>query len=58
MGLTYLLFLHDLGDDPRCFIAWENTPKYVFFAPQMLFVFCSFFFGTIVLCNLATPALR
>lgn len=58
MGLTYLLFLQDLGDDPRCFIAWENPPKYVFFSPQMVFVFFSFFFGTIVLCNLATPALR
>ncbi|XP_069940170.1 adhesion G-protein coupled receptor G2-like [Cherax quadricarinatus] len=58
VGLTYLLFLFDLGEDPRCFISWENSPKYVFFGFQMFFVFFSFIHASIVLCNVSTPALR
>ncbi|MPC86713.1 hypothetical protein E2C01_081549 [Portunus trituberculatus] len=26
----------DLGEDPRCFISWENPPKFVFFGFQLL----------------------
>lgn len=58
LGVSYIFFLHDLGTDPRCFISWNNNAKYVFFAPQMLYVAISLFFGMIVLCNMSTPALR
>ncbi|XP_068212715.1 cadherin EGF LAG seven-pass G-type receptor 1-like [Palaemon carinicauda] len=58
MGLTYLLFFHDLGLDPRCFMSWVNEPKYCFFGPQIFFSAVSFIFGCIVICNMSTPALR
>nr|XP_045598695.1 uncharacterized protein LOC123758371 [Procambarus clarkii] len=58
VGVTYLFFLFDLGEDPRCFISWANPAKIVFFGFQMFFVSISFICATIVLCNMATPALR
>ncbi|XP_042211664.1 adhesion G protein-coupled receptor B1-like isoform X1 [Homarus americanus] len=58
VGLTYLLFLLDLGEDPRCFISWENPAKYVFFSFQLLFVFVSLICAIVVLTNMSTPALR
>ncbi|KAB7493730.1 hypothetical protein Anas_10423, partial [Armadillidium nasatum] len=27
-GIPFIEFLEDLGTDPRCFISWENVPKY------------------------------
>lgn len=58
MGSTYAFFMRQLGDDPRCFISWENPAKIIFFGFQMVFVFFSCLCGIVVLCNMATPALR
>ncbi|XP_063875718.1 uncharacterized protein LOC135108533 [Scylla paramamosain] len=58
VGLNYLLFMLDLGEDPRCFISWENPPKFVFFGFQLLFVLVSCFCACVVLSNMATTALR
>ncbi|XP_050733459.1 uncharacterized protein LOC127007021 [Eriocheir sinensis] len=58
VGLTYLLYLMDLGEDPRCFISWENPPKFIFFGFQIVFVIVSGGCACVVLCNMSTTALR
>ncbi|XP_071518114.1 uncharacterized protein [Panulirus ornatus] len=58
VGLTYIMFMMDLGDDPRCFISWYNPAKIVFFSFQMVFVLVSIVGATVVLSNMSTPALR
>lgn len=58
VGLNFLLYLMDLGEDPRCFISWENPPKFIFFGFQLVFIFVSGGCACVVLCNMSTTALR
>ncbi|RXG55276.1 Adhesion G protein-coupled receptor B3 [Armadillidium vulgare] len=57
-GIPFIEFLEDLGTDPRCFISWENVPKYPFFIPQIVCSIFSMFYAIVILTNLSTPALR
>ena len=58
MGLPFVIFLHDLGRDPRCFISWENEVKLLFFIPQGVLCAIATFCGVVVFTNLTTTALR
>lgn len=58
VGCTYTFFLNDLGNDPRCFISWYNTPKEVFFAPQVVFCGVALFCAIVVVVNLHTAAFK
>ncbi|XP_050733458.1 uncharacterized protein LOC127007020 isoform X2 [Eriocheir sinensis] len=58
VGCTYTFFLNDLGNDPRCFISWYNSPKEVFFAPQVVFCGVALFCAIVVVVNLHTAAFK
>ncbi|XP_063875731.1 uncharacterized protein LOC135108542 [Scylla paramamosain] len=58
VGCTYTFFLYDLGNDPRCFISWYDSPKEVFFAPQIIFCWVALFCALVIFFNLHTAAFR
>lgn len=58
VGCTYTFFLYDLGNDPRCFISWYDSPKEVFFAPQIVFCGVALFCALVIFFNLHTAAFR
>lgn len=58
VGCTYTFFLYDLGNDPRCFISWYDSPKKVFFAPQIVFCGVALFCALVIFFNLHTAAFR
>ncbi|KAK4324933.1 hypothetical protein Pmani_004468 [Petrolisthes manimaculis] len=58
VGIPLCFYLHDLGDDPYCFISWEPEPKYFFFGPLVLFIGVALFCVGVIFLNLHTAALR
>lgn len=58
MGLTMFLYGEDYGKDPRCFIGWENSTKFVFFYHILIMVSVAFVLCLIVIVNLTTPQTR
>ena len=58
VGCTYAFFLYDLGNDPRCFISWYNSPKEIFFAPQIVFCGVGLFCAIVILFNLQSAAFK
>lgn len=58
LGYNIYVSLMDFGDDPKCFVGWSNIVKWQFFVPLLLGAGLSFLAMIIVICNLATPAIR
>ena len=50
--------LDHMGDDPRCFIGWEDASKTLFAALLLGFSLLSLIMMLVVLCNIHTSALR
>ncbi|XP_064083647.1 uncharacterized protein LOC135199488 [Macrobrachium nipponense] len=52
IGISITFFIHDLGTDPRCFVAWFDGDKLIlFFFPVAVCLGVSLFFGCVVLFN-------
>jgi len=58
LGYNVFANLVDMGDDPKCMVGWENMVKWHFLGPLLIGVAAAFILMAIVLCNLATPAIR
>jgi len=58
LGHNIYISLIDFGDDPKCFVGWNNVVKWQFFLPLLVGAGMSFMAIVIVICNLATPAIR
>jgi len=58
LGYNIFISLIDFGDDPKCFVGWNNVVKWQFFLPLLVGAGMSFMAIVIVICNLATPAIR
>lgn len=55
IGCLFLFFADDLGTDPRCFIAWENMPKEIYFYYNFVVALVNVILALIILFNLARP---
>ncbi|XP_068212714.1 adhesion G-protein coupled receptor D1-like [Palaemon carinicauda] len=52
IGISLCFFIHDLGTDPRCFVAWFNSTKLLlFFFPVIVCLGVSLFFACVILFN-------
>ena len=58
LGLNVYQGLQHMGQDPKCMVGWENDVKWRFFAPVLGATSVALLLMFIVLCNLATPAIR
>jgi len=58
LGYNIYVSLMDFGDDPKCMVGWSNIVKWQFFLPLLVGAGLSFMAIVIVICNLATPAIR
>jgi len=58
LGFNVYQGLQHMGQDPKCMVGWENEVKWRFFAPVLAAASFAFLLMLIVLCNLATPAIR
>lgn len=60
LALGYNIFfgLEEMGNDPRCLLSWENQVKWNFFIPVLSAAGVSLTVMVVLLCNIATPAMR
>ena len=58
LGYNIFMSLMSFGDDPKCFIGWDNMVKWQFFIPLLAGAGLSLLAMLIVICNIATPAIR
>lgn len=58
IGLLFLFFYDELGTDPRCFIAWDDTTKSIFFYYMFGVAGVGVIFAFIILFNMAKPQTR
>ena len=57
-GYNVFMNLDHMGDDPRCFIGWEDQSKTLFAALTLGFGLLSLIMMLVVLCNIHNSALR
>ena len=57
-GYNVFMNLDHMGDDPRCFIGWEDQSKTRFAALTLGFGLLSLIMMLVVLCNIHNSALR
>jgi len=55
IGVLFLLFANELGTDPRCFIAWDDIAKSVYFYYMFGLTITGVVFAFIILFNLKRP---
>ena len=55
MELCFYLFFFKLGTDPRCFIAWDDVAKSVYFYYMFGLTITGVVFAFIILFNLKRP---
>ena len=58
LGYNLFMSIMYMGDDPRCWVGWENSIKWQFFIPLLAGAGLGLVAMMIVVCNLATPAIR
>merc|ERR1719481_1930529 len=58
LGSSIYMDLETMGTDPRCWVAWDNLPKWLFFGTVLGGAAISIILASIILCNLARPAIR
>jgi len=58
LGYNIYTSLMDMGKDPKCVVGWETGVKWNFFLPLLTGASIGLILMSIVLCNLATPAIR
>ena len=55
IGVLFLIFPNELGTDPRCFIAWDDATKSIYFYYMFGLGFIAFVLAMIIMFNLAKP---
>ncbi|XP_042211680.1 cadherin EGF LAG seven-pass G-type receptor 2-like [Homarus americanus] len=58
VGCVLTFLLKHMGNDPRCFISWDNEPEYLFFCPLGAACCVGLFCAIVIFFNLRTAALR
>lgn len=58
LGILMIFFNDNLGTEPRCFIAWDELTKTVFFIYLMAVTICGVTFAIVVRFNLTKPQTR
>lgn len=54
-GVLFLFFADELGTDPRCFIAWDDMTKTIYFYYMFGLAAIAVVFALIILFNIARP---
>ena len=58
LGITWLLYGHDVGTDPDVFIGWENETKMPFFIMNYFALWTGLVLSAVVIFNASTPQTR